>query len=366
MRDLLRQATTLGLVLLLAAALAPASVENERTNLTVHEKIEVPGAVLEPGEYTLELMQSQGTNQIVLFRGSDGEPVSTALAIPAQRNDVTGNTKFAFYEASAGDPPALRTWFFPGKMVGHEFAYPETRGKEIAQSAGRNVPTVSDAEYNKMKSGMAKGDDEVLVAVHEISLYSISPEGKQMKTEEGRKMNERADAMTQRPDQFVTSKAVPETRLERQVRKEIVTLPFYSIWDHIEFRVSDSGEVALMGSVYRPSMKKSVERVVSNVEGVKSVKNNIEILPTSTQDDDIRQAAYASIYGHPALQPYQLRAVPPIHIIVDNGNLTLEGVVQNQMDKNVAGIQANSVNGVFSVENNLRVQGGGSTDQSDD
>jgi hyperosmotically inducible protein len=89
---------------------------------------------------------------------------------------------------------------------------------------------------------------------------------------------------------------------------------------------------------------------------VEQVRNEIEVLPVSTNDDRIRMATYRAIYGHTALNRYALQAVPPIHIIVKNGNLTLEGVVSNEADKNIAAMQARSVAGVFSVTNNLRVE----------
>jgi len=96
--------------------------------------------------------------------------------------------------------------------------------------------------------------------------------------------------------------------------------------------------------------------VVKRIEGVEKVVKNIEVLPTSINDDQIRRAAYRAIYGNSVLSQYQLRAVPPIHIIVNNGRITLEGVVARQMDKQVAGIQANSVHGAFAVTNNLVVE----------
>jgi hyperosmotically inducible protein len=145
------------------------------------------------------------------------------------------------------------------------------------------------------------------------------------------------------------------SRLEKQVRHELVMLPFYGVFDNLQFKV-DSNKVTLMGQVARPSLKNSAERAVKGIEGVASVENKIEVLPTSSHDDDIRRATYRAIYSQPALQRYQLRAVPPIHIIVKNGNVTLEGVVANEGDKNIAGIQANGVSGVFSVTNNLRVE----------
>jgi hyperosmotically inducible protein len=95
---------------------------------------------------------------------------------------------------------------------------------------------------------------------------------------------------------------------------------------------------------------------VKRIEGVEKVVNNIEVLPTSMNDDQIRRAAYRAIYGNDVLSQYQVRAVPPIHIIVNNGHITLEGVVARQMEKQIAGMQANGVHGAFSVTNNLAVE----------
>jgi hyperosmotically inducible protein len=144
-------------------------------------------------------------------------------------------------------------------------------------------------------------------------------------------------------------------RLEREVRHELVMLPYYSVFDNLAFKV-DGDRVELLGQVSRPTLKSDAERVVKRIEGVESVTNNIEVLPTSPNDDRIRQAVYRAIYGNSALQLYSVRSVPPIHIIVKNGRVTLEGVVAKEMDKNIANIQANSVSGVFSVTNNLRVE----------
>ncbi|MBI1896594.1 MAG: BON domain-containing protein, partial [Acidobacteria bacterium] len=112
------------------------------------------------------------------------------------------------------------------------------------------------------------------------------------------------------------------------------------------------------GQVTRPTLKSSAERVVRDIEGVEQVINQIEVLPLSPNDDRIRLATYRAIYGHSALNRYALQAIPPIHILVRNGNVTLEGVVANESDKNIANIQANGVSGVFSVTNNLRVEKG--------
>ena len=145
------------------------------------------------------------------------------------------------------------------------------------------------------------------------------------------------------------------TGIEREVRHELVMLPYYGVFDNLAFQVEGS-MVTLMGQVTRPTLKSSAENVVEDIEGVEKVVNNIEVLPLSPNDDQIRLATYRAIYGHSALNRYALQAVPPIHIIVKNGNVTLEGVVATEMDKNIANIQARSVPGVFSVTNNLRVE----------
>jgi hyperosmotically inducible protein len=145
-------------------------------------------------------------------------------------------------------------------------------------------------------------------------------------------------------------------RITKEVRHELVMLPFYGVFDNLAYKVDPDGTVTLLGQVARPTLKSDAENVVKRIEGVEKVVNNIEVLPTSINDDNIRRAVYRAIFGNSVLSQYQLRAVPPIHIIVKNGNVTLEGVVARSMDKQVAGMQANGVSGVFSVTNNLQVE----------
>lgn len=146
------------------------------------------------------------------------------------------------------------------------------------------------------------------------------------------------------------------SRIEREVLREIVMLPYYNLFDHLSFRV-DGETVTLTGKASRPTLKTDAETVVKKIEGVERVNNEIEVLPVSPNDDRLRVALYRAIYGHNVLQMLAIRAVPPIHIIVENGNVTLEGVVANEMQKNIARVQANGVAGVFSVTDNLRVEG---------
>jgi hyperosmotically inducible protein len=141
-------------------------------------------------------------------------------------------------------------------------------------------------------------------------------------------------------------------RLSKEVRHELVMLPYYGVFDNLAYRV-DGNKVTLFGQVTRPTLKSDAENVVKKIEGVERVDNQIEVLPVSPNDDRVRLAVYRAIFAKPGLDRYSLMAVPSIHILVKNGNVTLEGVVANEGDKNLAGIAANGVPGVFSVKNNL-------------
>ena len=157
-------------------------------------------------------------------------------------------------------------------------------------------------------------------------------------------------------DAFIPGQA-GETRIAQEVRHQLVMLPYYGVFDDLAFSVQGS-VVTLVGAVTRPTLKSDAQRVTEKLEGVTQVVNNIEVLPLSPLDDRIRIAEYRAIYGDPALSTrYGYRALPSIHIIVKNGHVTLEGVVANSADKNLVNIRANGVPNVFSVTNNLQVEG---------
>jgi hyperosmotically inducible periplasmic protein len=142
--------------------------------------------------------------------------------------------------------------------------------------------------------------------------------------------------------------------LTNQVRHELVMLPFYSVFDNLEYKVEGT-KVTLLGQVVRPNLKDDAGKAVKHIEGVTVVDNQLEVLPTSFGDDHIRRAEFRAIYSFPSLQMYSLRSVPPIHIIVNNGHVTLEGSVSTKAAKDTANVVANGVPGVFSVTNNLQV-----------
>lgn len=143
--------------------------------------------------------------------------------------------------------------------------------------------------------------------------------------------------------------------LKEQVRHELAMLPYYSIFDNLSYTVNGN-QVVLTGQVTRPVLKSDAANSVRAVPGVESVINNIEVLPLSGFDDRIRLAEARAIYSDASLSRYDWGANPSIHIIVKNGVVTLEGVVNNETDRNIAGIRANGVSGVFEVRNNLTVQ----------
>jgi hyperosmotically inducible protein len=148
-----------------------------------------------------------------------------------------------------------------------------------------------------------------------------------------------------------------QPQLTREIRHQLVLLPYYSVFDNLAFRL-EGDRVILEGQVVRPTLKSDAEGVVKRIGGVTSVVNNIEVLPLSPLDDQIRRATFRAIYGEGGLPRYAESAVPSIHIIVKNGNVTLEGVVDTESDKNLANLRASEVPNVFSVKNNLRVVGG--------
>ena len=143
-------------------------------------------------------------------------------------------------------------------------------------------------------------------------------------------------------------------RITREVRHELLMLPYLNVFDNLAYQVNGYN-VTLMGQVTNPTLKSDAGNVVKRIEGVENVDNQSEVLPLSPMDDQLRRRLFRAIYGYPALQKYAMGVQKPIRIIVRNGKVTLEGVVNSEADKNVANIRANSVSGVFSVTNNLQI-----------
>jgi len=146
-----------------------------------------------------------------------------------------------------------------------------------------------------------------------------------------------------------------EQWLSEEVNHQLLLLPWYSVFDYVQYKVNGS-EVTLFGQVVIDVMKRDAENRIKRIEGVTKVTNNIEILPASPMDDRIRRATFNALSGEPALELYRLGLVHSIHIIVKGGHVTLEGAVLNEGHKNLAGMRARGISGVFSVTNNLRIE----------
>jgi hyperosmotically inducible periplasmic protein len=155
---------------------------------------------------------------------------------------------------------------------------------------------------------------------------------------------------------FVTEASAKDRQSTvREVRHELLMLSRYGVFDNISYRV-EGNKVTLFGQVTQLVLKGDAEKAVRSIEGITRVDNQIEVLPLSPMDDDIRRSVFRAIYGENSLTRYSFQAVPPIHIIVKNGEVTLEGVVATEMDREVADIRAKGVSGVFSVVNHLRIE----------
>jgi hyperosmotically inducible periplasmic protein len=143
-------------------------------------------------------------------------------------------------------------------------------------------------------------------------------------------------------------------RIQKKVRHELVMLPYLGAFDNLAYKV-EGYDVTLLGQVTRPTLKSDAANVVKRIEGVEHVNNLIEVLPVSPLDDRLRVRLFRAIYGYGPLQKYSLGVNKPIRIIVKGGHVNLEGVVDNEADKNIAGLRANGVSDIFSVTNNLQV-----------
>src|SRR6185295_4741549 len=158
-----------------------------------------------------------------------------------------------------------------------------------------------------------------------------------------------APAVTEEQDPRVS-------RVVTEVQHELMTLPYYGVFDNLAFTVEKGGTVRLLGQVRRATLKDDSERRVKKIPGVDTVINEIDVLPVSPVDDDTRLAVARNIYRTPSLERYGFQVNPSIHVIVKGGHVTLEGVVDSEADKTVAGLKAREVGTVFDVKNNLRVE----------
>jgi hyperosmotically inducible periplasmic protein len=142
----------------------------------------------------------------------------------------------------------------------------------------------------------------------------------------------------------------------KNVRHEILMYPNYTLWDDVSFRV-ENGSVELLGAVNQPYKKSDLQKIIQHVPGVTAVTNQLKVLPLSSFDDRLRLQVARAIFRDPTLSRYSMGAVPSIHIIVDNGHVTLTGMVSTAMEKQIAGMRASGAGlGFGPVVNNLTVE----------
>jgi hyperosmotically inducible protein len=148
----------------------------------------------------------------------------------------------------------------------------------------------------------------------------------------------------------------PQARLQQEVRKQLATLPYYVVFDHVTFRIVPPDTVVLMGQVTRPGLKSDADAAVRKILGIGKVVNKIEVLPDSPVDDSIRWEVFKAIFDKPGLQKYAIQPILPLRIIVKNRKVTLDGMVANQFDRNLIDMSARSVRGTLGVTDDLSVE----------
>jgi hyperosmotically inducible periplasmic protein len=293
----------------------------DRVIVNLPYPVMVQEKTLPPGEYVIEEQRSPAKTGILYIKSDSGmSHEATVTTIPALDNRTPEETRLVLDRY--GDEYYLNKMWIQGKNYGYEFQLPEA---------------VKAREKERRESTLT---------------------GRFMRADQADQRSGAAAAKPQAPaaDRGAVTSDRGRERLIREVRHELVMLPYYGVFDNLAYSVNGD-VVTLSGQVTRPTLKSDAENVVKNIEGVSKVVNNIEVLPNSPNDDRLRLALFRAIYGDTQLSRYAIQAVPPIHIIVKNGNATLEGVVASEADKNIAEVRAKGVSGVFSVNNNLRVEG---------
>jgi hyperosmotically inducible periplasmic protein len=172
-----------------------------------------------------------------------------------------------------------------------------------------------------------------------------------------------APAQTSTPKKSARPVDNVATSLSREIHHQLLVLPFYSVFDSINFTL-DGRKVTLTGQVLRHTLKEHAEAEVKSIEGVDTVVNQIEVLPVSATDDDLRRAVYRALYEDRILERYATQTVPPVHIIVKNGHVALEGTVESVSDKNLAGARAATVPNITGIKNDLQVHAKESASES--
>src|SRR3989441_13197735 len=349
----LRTTLCLVVVCLTLSATAMAS-DSGKTIITTNQPLEIPGKVVLPaGKYVMKLVDLPGSRNVVQFFNADETKLyATVMGIPTYRPETPEKAGISLAEAEKGTPYAIREWFYPGSNYGIEFPAAERASKYAYDATIKSI-----VERNLEKRHLTpKNGAKIRVAVddHVITLSGTVPSLKLMRQAE-EQAKHAGDGVLVENHLSVANAGKSDDQLAQEVSHAIRMYPRYDIFDWVEGTVQN-GVVTLTGAVREPFRKDDYEKVVAEIPGVKQVDNELRVLRLSTFDDQIRWAASRAIYRDPMFTAYAIQANPPIHIIVENGKVTLKGVVANPMDKQVAEAKVRTNVMAFDVTNDLQVE----------
>lgn len=251
---------------LTVAPIAQADEWNKKTNLTVNETIEIPGATLKPGKYVMKLVDSLSNRNIVQFLNErEDQVISTVIAVPNLRLKPKGDTEFGWYETPANEAPVMRAWFYPGDTFGQEFVYSERRGRQLARATGRNIPSVADTQREKMAMRTSP-EEPVDVTFMDVDIVALTPEDERKDIETAVTENEALDRdrpMTRtakvssrsEPNSETTQVAqaqpqpTPQTRMNTEAPRSPQPAPSYESTEELPETAGPAPLIALLGLI---------------------------------------------------------------------------------------------------------------------
>ena len=322
-------------VCLTLSATAMASDSDKKTIITTNQPLEIPGKVVLPaGKYVMKLVDLPSSRNVVqLFNADETKLYATVMGIPA-----------------------IREWFYPGSNYGIEFPTSGSAGDHASTYASDSA-VKSIVERNLEKHHLTpENGAKIRVAVDDriITLSGTVPSLKLMREAEEQARHAGKGVLVEN-HLSVADARKSDDQLAKEVSHALRMYPRYDIFDWIEGTVHN-GVVTLAGAVREPYRKSDYAQLVEEVAGVKQIENDLRVLPLSTFDDQIRYAAYRAIYRDPQFRTYLIGPNPPIHIVVENGKVTLKGMVATPMEKQLAEMKVRSGVMAFDVNNDLQVE----------
>ncbi len=346
----------LGLVVvcLTLSATAMASDFDKKTIITTNQPLEIPGQVVLPaGKYVMKLADLGSSRNVVqVFNADETKLYATVMGIPDYRPEAPEKPEISLYETEKGNPYAIREWFYRGSNYGIEFPGADRASKYASDSTIKSI-----VERNLEKRHLTpKNGAKIRVAVddHVITLSGTVPSLKLMREAEEQARHAGNGVLVEN-HLSVADVRKSDEQLAQEVSHAIRMYPRYDIFDWIEGTVHN-GVVTLTGAVREPYRKSDYAHLVEEVAGVKQIENEVRVLPLSTFDDQIRYAAYRAIYRDPQFRTYLIGPNPPIHIVVQNGKVTLKGMVATPMEKQLAEMNVRTGVMAFEVNNDLQVE----------